>query len=47
MLLRMGGLTGNKADIAASADELDDGFTRPYVEAISPAVPLPCPTCSG
>jgi len=43
MLLRMGGLTGNKADIAASAGELDDGFTRPYVEAISTgrAIALP------
>jgi multiple sugar transport system substrate-binding protein len=43
MLLRMGGLTGNKADIAASADDMNDGFTKPYVEAISGghAVALP------
>jgi multiple sugar transport system substrate-binding protein len=43
MLLRMGGLTGNKADIAASSAELNDGFSRPYVEAISSgrAPPLP------
>jgi multiple sugar transport system substrate-binding protein len=43
MLLRMGGLTGNKADIAASSAELSDDFSRPYVEAISSgrAVALP------
>ncbi|MFT8243156.1 extracellular solute-binding protein [Roseomonas sp. BN140053] len=35
MLVRMGGLTGNKADIAASASDLGDDFTRPYVEAIA------------
>jgi multiple sugar transport system substrate-binding protein len=35
MLVSMGGLTANKADIAASQAEMSDGFTRPYVEAIS------------
>lgn len=35
MLVRLGGLTGNKADIAASGTEYGDAFTRPYVEAIS------------
>ena len=35
MLVRMGGLTGNKADIAASSAELGDDFTRPFVEAIA------------
>lgn len=35
MLVRMGGLTGNRADIAASSAELGDDFTRPYVEAIA------------
>ena len=43
MLLQMGGLTGNKADIAASASELNDAFSRPYVDAIASgrAVALP------
>lgn len=43
MLLRMGGLTGNTADIAASDAELGDTFTRPYVDAIASgrAVALP------
>jgi multiple sugar transport system substrate-binding protein len=43
MLLRMGALTGNKADIAASSKELGDDFSRPYVEALSSgrAVALP------
>ena len=35
MLVSMGALTGNLADIAASGDELGDDFTRPYVEAVS------------
>jgi multiple sugar transport system substrate-binding protein len=35
MLMTMGGLTANKADIAASPSEMNDTFTRPYVEAIS------------
>ena len=35
MLVRMGGLTGNKTDIAASPAELGDAFTRPFVEAIA------------
>jgi multiple sugar transport system substrate-binding protein len=35
MLVQLGGLTGNKADIAASQAEMGDDFTRPYVEAIS------------
>ena len=35
MLVRMGGLTGNNADIAASPAELGDDFTRPYVDAIA------------
>ena len=35
MLLQLGGLTGNRADIAASAGALDDDFSRPYVDAIA------------
>ena len=35
MLVRMGAITGNKADIAASPAELGDDFTRPYVDAIA------------
>jgi multiple sugar transport system substrate-binding protein len=35
MLTTMGGLTANKPDIAASQAEINDPFTRPYVEAIS------------
>lgn len=35
MLVQLGGLTGNKADIAASQTEMGDDFTRPYVDAIS------------
>jgi multiple sugar transport system substrate-binding protein len=35
MLMTMGGLTANKADIAASQAEVNDPFTRPYMEAIS------------
>ncbi|MFC3124400.1 ABC transporter substrate-binding protein [Pseudoroseomonas globiformis] len=43
MLLRMGGLTGNKADIALGAPDLADDFTRPFVEALASgrAVALP------
>jgi multiple sugar transport system substrate-binding protein len=35
MLTTMGGLTANRADNAASQSEINDPFTRPYVEAIS------------
>lgn len=35
MLAAMGGLTANKADVAASAAELADPFTRPYVDLLS------------
>lgn len=35
MLLRMGGLTGNNADIAASQNELGDSFSKPFVDAIA------------
>lgn len=34
MLIALGGLTANRADIAASQDELGDAFTKPYVEAL-------------
>jgi multiple sugar transport system substrate-binding protein len=35
MLITMGGLTANKADIAASQSEINDSFTKPYVDVIS------------
>jgi multiple sugar transport system substrate-binding protein len=35
MLIAMGGLTANKADIAASQGEINDSFMKPYVDAIS------------
>ncbi len=35
MLITMGGLTANKADIAASQAEVTDAFTKPYVDAIT------------
>ncbi|MET0428091.1 MAG: extracellular solute-binding protein [Microvirga sp.] len=35
MLTTMGGLTASRPDIAASQSEINDAFTRPYVEAIS------------
>jgi multiple sugar transport system substrate-binding protein len=35
MLVAMGGLTANKADIAASQAEINDAFTKPYVDVIS------------
>jgi multiple sugar transport system substrate-binding protein len=35
MLITMGALTANRADLAASQAELSDGFTKPYVDAIS------------
>ncbi|WP_152047665.1 extracellular solute-binding protein [Aureimonas psammosilenae] len=34
MLIKLGSLTANKADIAASQDELGDAFTKPYIEAL-------------
>ena len=44
MLVSMGALTGNRADIAASAAELGDAFSRPYVEAISTGRAVAAPT---
>jgi multiple sugar transport system substrate-binding protein len=44
MLVSMGALTGNRTDIAASADELGDAFSRPYVEAISKGRAIAEPT---
>ncbi len=35
MLVQLGALTGNKADISASQTEMGDDFSRPYVDAIS------------
>lgn len=34
MLIKLGSLTANKADIAASQAELGDGFTKPYIDAL-------------
>lgn len=34
MVVTLGGLTANKADIAASQAELGDSFTKPYVDAL-------------
>jgi multiple sugar transport system substrate-binding protein len=34
MVVTLGGLTANKADIAASQAELGDAFTKPYVDAL-------------
>lgn len=35
MLIAMGGLTANKSDITASQAEINDAFTKPYVDVIS------------
>ena len=35
MLIALGGLTANKADVAASAAELGDAFTKPYADALT------------
>jgi multiple sugar transport system substrate-binding protein len=43
MLVRLGALTGNRSDIDASSNEMEDDFSRPFVEALSSgrAVALP------
>ncbi len=41
MLMRLGALTGNKSDLAASAEEVGHPFMKPFVEALSNGRALP------
>jgi len=41
MLVGLGALTSNEADIAASQDELGDSYTAPFVEALERSVTEP------
>ncbi len=41
MLFTLGALTGSKADLAASAQELGDPFTKPFADALSSGRALP------
>ncbi len=43
MLIALGSLTANRADIAASEAELGDAFSTPYVEALSGGRAVPDP----
>ncbi|MBE7157153.1 MAG: extracellular solute-binding protein [Rhodospirillales bacterium] len=41
MLMRLGALTGNRADLQASANELNTAFMKPFVDALSSGRALP------
>lgn len=44
MMMKLGGLTGNKADLAASTNELHNPFMQPFVDALSSGRALPQPS---
>ncbi|GAA3753815.1 ABC transporter substrate-binding protein [Terriglobus aquaticus] len=44
MLMALGGLTGNRQDLAASTAELNTPFLRPFVDALSSGRALPQPS---
>ncbi len=44
MMIALGGLTGNKQDLAASSGELNNSFMRPFVEALFSGRALPQPS---
>ena len=46
MLMKLGGLSGNKQDLAASSAELHDPFMQPFVDALSSGRALPQPSIS-
>ena len=46
MLIALGGLTGNKQDLAASSTELRNPFMQPFVDALSTGRALPQPSIS-
>ncbi len=44
MMIDLGGLTGNKQDLAASSSELNNSFMRPFVDALFSGRALPQPS---